>query len=316
MYSMEIMKSYHELHNGTNTGSQYGVEATAADTGIGYTFNSHDLERNPEELLKPYNPTVMNVFLQHADHPENRLLGAVGDLNNLGVHVATRGRAAAENLVDLYNQAIRNSVNKWAMQNGGSITALTFVPSGEEVLILASVNDKVDSDAFFRTIHTDTDTYMNNQKILDIGGTSACFGCTELTGYEDKLNLLKDAVANPTDDDNTARLYFEVLSEMRTAMADQLDVEKFADRLEGSEEDKRKALALRRLAWAGMLAYKENVHGLIKAISEVGPDPEVVKLFDQLYGCIPALPNTETHVSILKQAGVVRDMAASNNLEM
>lgn len=291
-------------------------DARSFADGLGFTFDGgeQDIPERQGHLL-PYNPTVMRVFGEHTRHPGNVLLGGVGDLNNLGVHVATRGRAAAENLVDLYNQAIRNAVSTWHRNHKSEVSAITFVPSGEEVLILASVQPGISAVDLFDTITLQTDAYMQNQKIIDVGGTSACFGFLELDGYDDRLVGL-DTAANGDDDEETARQYFDILADMRTAMGNQLDFSKFADRLDpASEHLKPQALALRRLAWAGMLGYKRSVHEIISSMSKHSDTPEVVELFARLAECVPALPDEASHIGILDQAAKIMARAQAGSAE-
>ena len=57
-----------------------------------------------------WNPLLMRVLSTYVAHPESILFGITGDIDNLGIYVAKNGRAKAENLVDLYNQIIRNEL--------------------------------------------------------------------------------------------------------------------------------------------------------------------------------------------------------------
>ena len=54
----------------------------------------------------------------------------------MGIYVARNSRAAAENLVDLYNQTARNYLKEWFVKHQKDIKALAFIPSGEEVFII------------------------------------------------------------------------------------------------------------------------------------------------------------------------------------
>ena len=85
---------------------------------------SKELEVTPktERIIKGepwnrlFNPLVMEIFLDYSSQ-RGELFAITGDLDNLGIYVARNGRPAAENLVDLYNQTIRNFLEMWTAEN-------------------------------------------------------------------------------------------------------------------------------------------------------------------------------------------------------
>ena len=101
-----------------------------------------------EPWSRLFNPLIMEVFLEY-QQGSGVLFGITGDLDNLGIYVARKGRPAAENLVDLYNQTTRNFLERWTAENRPNIETLSFVPSGEEVFIVGIAgNESTAQDLF------------------------------------------------------------------------------------------------------------------------------------------------------------------------
>lgn len=101
-----------------------------------------------------FNPLVMETFLDYSSQ-EGKLFAITGDLDNLGVYVARNGRPAAENLVDLYNQTIRNYLEMWTVENQGKIMSLAFVPGGEEVFVMGIAIDEDTPQAYLANSKTE-----------------------------------------------------------------------------------------------------------------------------------------------------------------
>ena len=82
-----------------------------------------------------FNPLVVDVLREYVEDGGS-LFGITGDLDNLGIYVARNGRPSAENLVDFYNQIIRNYIQGWVIDHSDSLRSVAFVPSGEEVFVV------------------------------------------------------------------------------------------------------------------------------------------------------------------------------------
>ena len=148
-----------------------------------------------------FNPLVMETFLDYSSGG-GKLFAITGDVDNLGIYVARNGRPAAENLVDLYNQIIRNYLEMWAAENQQKIRSLSFVPSGEEVFIIGVTTDEDTAQNLFDKLRGGVMELMQNQHYIDLGETSVSFGGKVFGNELDlKIKTLADAIRAGKNDE-------------------------------------------------------------------------------------------------------------------
>lgn len=227
-----------------------------------YSLDKQERVIKGEPWTRFFNPVVMEVF---SDYHKQRgyLFGLTGDLDNLGVYVARNGRPKAENLVDLYNQTIRNFLENWAIENRDSLISMAFVPSGEEVLIIGTANNESAPLRLFEKIRDGTMSLISSQPFLDIGDTAASFG-GKIFGreHDPRIDNLAIAVMEGKPDEEVFPVYLELLSDIRKEMAIELDRQKFKDILGGSYP-----VEIRQLVLTRMLLYKRTTRQIVESLN-------------------------------------------------
>lgn len=244
----------------------------------GYTLGKQERVIKGGPWNRFFNPIVVEVFSDYYKQG-GYLFGLTGDLDNLGVYVARNGRSKAENLVDLYNQTIRNFLENWAVVNKNSLISMAFVPSGEEVLIVGAAKDEIVSTRLFAQIRDGVMSLMINQPFLDIGDTAASFG-GKIFGkeYNFKVGQLIVAVEEGKSDEEVFPIYLDILSEIRREMAIELDRQKFKDVLDGNYP-----IEMRQLVLARMLLYKRTTKQIIGSLNQLSK-AEITSLLQLLGG--------------------------------
>lgn len=231
-----------------------------------------------------FNPLVMETFLDYLSQ-EGKLFAITGDLDNLGVYVARNGRPAAENLVDLYNQTIRNYLEMWTAENQQNIQSLSFVPSGEEVFIVGVASDENVAQSLFSQLRDGVMELMRNQRYVDLGKTSASFG-SKVFGSEldPKIKLLTDLVKTNKTDEEVFPPYLEVISEIRRETAIELDRQKFRDILDGDYP-----VEVRQLVLTRMLLYKRTTREIVDSLNRLEEEDVefLLALLGNIYGIEP-----------------------------
>jgi hypothetical protein len=122
-----------------------------------------------------FNPLVMEVFREYTEEG-GMLFGVTGDLDNLGIYVARNGRPSAENLVDFYNQIIRNYLQGWVAEHHDLLGSVAFVPSGEEVFLVGISKYSELPQRLFNEIRDGVMKLAREQQYIDIGDTATSFG--------------------------------------------------------------------------------------------------------------------------------------------
>jgi hypothetical protein len=231
-----------------------------------------------------FNPLIMDVFIAYIEEG-GTLFGITGDLDNLGVYVARKGRPCAENLVDLYNQATRNFLRKWFTENGSKIKTLAFIPSGEEIFVVGIASDKRAPRDLFDQLRGGVMEFMRSQKYIKIGDTSASFGGKVFDNELDpKIKQLVNDVNSNQPDEKVFPTYLELLSEIRRQTAIELDRQKFKDILGGDYP-----VELRQLVLTRMLLYKKTTRQIVESLNQL-PREDIAFLLDMLgniYGVEP-----------------------------
>lgn len=244
------------------------------------------VESENTQWSRLFNPLVMKVLLDYNNN-DNRgyLFAMTGDLDNLGVYVGRNGRAAAENLVDLYNQIIHNCLQKWRATRK-DILSLSLVPSGEEALVLGVSDGQDAPENLFNTLRNEVMLSIKGQPYIEIGDTAASFGGVVFgSEFDAQIQNLVNAVQQKNNsDDEIYPLYLEILSAIRNKTAVALDRHKFADVLEGEYP-----AHVRNLVLTQMLRYKEATRVIITALNSLSEENlvELLVLLGNEYGVKP-----------------------------
>ena len=248
--------------------------------------NERIVKGEPWERL--FSPLIMEVFQEYCPK-EDILFAITGDLDNLGVYVARNGRPAAENLVDLYNQATRNYLEKWTIENKPNIETLSFIPSGEEVFIIGIASNNNTAQNLFNQLRSGIMEFMHNQHYIDTGDTSVSFGGRVFDSKLDpNITSLVNSVRNGKSDEEVFPLYLEILSEIRKQTAIELDREKFKDILNGDYP-----VEVRQLVLTRMLLYKGTTRKIVQSLNQL-PKEDILSLLEVLgdiYGVEPGKEN-------------------------
>lgn len=240
-----------------------------------------------------FSPLVAEIFEEYIKHG-GVLFGATGDLDNLGVYVARNGRPTAENLVDLYNQTIRNYLDNWTSKNEQNLLSVAFIPSGEEVLILGISKNAETPQRLFKEIREGIGQLMENQKFIDTGDTASSFGGIIFGNkYDQQIRSFVEGYNTKHPDGFLYPIYLSILTGMRTEMAIQLDRNKFQDILDGQHP-----IELRQLVLTRMLLYKTTTKNILKSLNSLDRD-EINILLNMLGNIYGINPGTETAVDNL-----------------
>src|SRR5688572_31196080 len=87
-------------------------------------------------MIRLWSQKILRV-LEAYSGSEAHLIGATGDIDNLGLYVAAHGRASAENLVDVVNHVVGDALQSFFNERQEEFPVYCLLPSGEEVFILA-----------------------------------------------------------------------------------------------------------------------------------------------------------------------------------
>ncbi|MGB9706691.1 MAG: hypothetical protein ACPLXP_01260 [Microgenomates group bacterium] len=226
----------------------------------------------------------METFLDYSSGG-GKLFAITGDVDNLGIYVARNGRPAAENLVDLYNQIIRNYLEMWAAENQQKIRSLSFVPSGEEVFIIGVTTDEDTAQNLFDKLRGGVMELMQNQHYIDLGETSVSFGGKVFGNELDlKIKTLADAIRAGKNDEEVFPIYLEVMSQIRRETAIELDRQKFKDILNGNYP-----VEVRQLVLARMLLFKRTTRVIVESLNRLPKEDveSLLALLGDIYGVEP-----------------------------
>lgn len=232
-----------------------------------------------------WNPLVMRIFTKFIDVPENTLFGITGDIDNLGTFVALNGRARAENLVDLYNQYIRNYFLRWGSRNSQVVIDMCFVPSGEELFLLGVSKDTVPVKDLFEKVNPEINEIIINNEYLKPAETSISFGCELLQETEliEKIRIMVHQMRN-NKTFNTFPLYLQIMEQIRNTLAQELDSQKFRTII---NNDKTLVILYRNFTYARLLEYKYSTRKSllkIKNILNKYLNDEKIELLSNGYG--------------------------------
>lgn len=223
-----------------------------------------------------FNPLVMEVFREHIEEG-GILFGVTGDLDNLGVYVARNGRPTAENLVDFYNQIIRNYLQGWVTEHHNSLGSVAFVPSGEEIFLVGISKNSELSRRLFDEIRDGVMKLTREQQYIDIGDTAASFGGVIFGDkYKNEARKMVENLQQGADDSVVYPLYLATMKKMRGDLAIALDSQKFKDILGGNFP-----IEMRQLVLSRMLLYKRITRQIIMALNSLAPE-ETTQILDMV----------------------------------
>ncbi len=185
---------------------------------------------------------------------EDALLCITGDIDNLGVYVATSGRAQAENLVEMINHILGNLLSKNLSNKN-----IVYIPSGEEVIIMSLGERSVLQKGSL--LFDKKEVSSINHKIKD---ELALYGYPQYIGIsfgvkifgKEELAPLVDTFLSSEKISFKNNAYFSLLLKIRSDLAHELDKQKFMDILENNHT--LNEVYLRNLVYKEMLNYKEN----------------------------------------------------------
>jgi hypothetical protein len=207
----------------------------------------------------------MRVLVNSTHNPNSILFGITGDIDNLGIYVAKNGRAKAENLVDLFNQIIRNESIRWARAHNDCMDDMTFIASGEEIVILGICRDRTVVDDLFHNINANINRLLRDNHFIDIGETGISFGCAIFADLDliKKIAWLAERTKNFTGE-NEFILYLEIMEQIRNILAKELDKIKFKDLWKTSLENE---ILYRNFVYAYLLDYKYNTARALRRLA-------------------------------------------------
>jgi len=214
-----------------------------------------------KEWDKPYNPLIIEVMKNY--DKDSFLFAITGDLDNLGIFVARRGRAKAENLVDHYNQVIRNTLQKWAEQNENNLSGICFIPSGEEIFILGVSNKKEILYGLFDNFKEEVIKNLKKDNPITIEMTLPNFGGVIIKeGLREEIRGLirKDEKGEVK---KAYEIYLNLMEKIRNETARELDINKFKGLVIGDYP-----VQLRNIIFSQMLKYKSRTKEILKSIDK------------------------------------------------
>lgn len=250
--------------------------------------------------IRIWSKKIVSVLRYYRSNPHVVLFGVTGDLDNLGVYVASNGRAKAEVVVDSYNRVIGSLFYQFMSDHPHLFYESHFLPAGEEVFILGTCADEDIAKQLFSHLR---DTSVPEVLVEcglgeDVSATDVSFGCSTLNALvsESFLDEMLARVEGP-DVLGANRLYIAVLQQIRNALAVQLDLEKFSN----ISEDPQVAILLRNIVYTKTLQYKASTKGLIVELGErLATDQETYNRCIRILGRDYGLPVGE-HESILAE---------------
>ncbi len=249
--------------------------------------------------IRAWSKKVVSVLRYFQLHPHVTLFGITGDIDNLGIYVATNGRAPAEILVDTYNRMIGSVYYDYLQSHPHEFFETCFIPSGEEVFILGTASDISAAEALFHHLKDQSIVSLLTENTpLDCGETDVTFGCSTFDREFVILSvdhLLAAVEGSDHLDANTS--YLEVLSALRAKLSVRLDIEKFSSLGVGEKE----VLLLRNLVYLKTLQYKRETKkllidiGSLRGMSSDELQP-LIDLIGEHYGLKDADPEQITKI--------------------
>lgn len=201
-----------------------------------------------------------------------RLIGATGDIDNLGLFVASNGRAKAENLVDIVNHVVGDSLNTFFDHRSNDFPAYCLLPAGEELLVLAVCHRKAAYDDFSAHL-SDMTGAIHQCSPIPARSIGISFGTRFFKknfAYPRARKLIRAVYAS--DKSIANKLYLDIMHDLRHELAENLDKQKFRS-LKGGDE---LPTMYRNLVYQETVEYKRKTkETLLKVQAKIALDPSL-----------------------------------------
>jgi len=248
--------------------------------------------------IRIWSKKIVAVLHHYQANPQTVLFGITGDIDNLGVYVATNGRAKAEILVDTYNRVIGSIFYQFLGRHPHMFHESQLLPAGEEVFILGTCVTTQIAEKLFQHLKNTPIPELIIKAGLDseVTTTDVSFGCCILSPTINTIPI--DSMLtriNAGDIVGANRDYINTMQQIRGILANQLDLEKFDD----ITQDEDTVVLLRNIVYAKTLQYKESTRELLLKIDRrLLADPALRARFVAILGSKHGLA-TKDHRQIL-----------------
>lgn len=222
---------------------------------------------------------VISLFQRYVEENDKIFIGITSDIDNLGTHVATYGRAISQNLVDYYTNIIIDYLFKY--QKIVNEDNFVFIPAGEEVTILALVKKESEFNQFIDGLRDFVAEKIYSLRVIEKGTTGIAFGGKTFPDnrfYEMVTTFINNLENNdyiPTKD------YYDILNRIRSDISIFIDRQKFAnfELIEDSD-----FIFLRNVIYSQLINYKINTMELLNNIAPLLGTMEIDNKLKTEYG--------------------------------
>ena len=202
---------------------------------------------------------------------QEKLFAITGDIDNLGLYVATNGRAKAECLVDDYNNIINKEICTFCSEHNIRNVLLL---SGEEIFGMGIINcyDSIEEIRIFLNTINHTLKEKSNYFFPYV---TISFGIIDI----DKTfnSLIKEIIQTSYN----VVLFTDFIYKIRVALTTALDKEKFSNLPMKTDAD---LIFYRNVVYTKMIQYKKETKKLLLALSNFKGREELVKEYGTRYG--------------------------------
>lgn len=229
-------------------------------------------------IQRLWSKKMLHILTAYAENPTLHLFGITGDIDNLGIFVATNGRPMAENLVDIYNRVIGYYMLQFVRNNRATIPSFCMIPSGEEIFALGVSTSKTSANKFFSDLRKEMNPFIHSNALIFHEMVTISFGCRVLNKPL-RRRKIQEFIELVRKKDNMAasRLYLEILLAIREELARDLDNQKFKSlmlRQSGS------AILFRNVVYLRLHEYKEGTRKTLERIgARLRKNPQLLREF-------------------------------------
>lgn len=209
---------------------------------------------------------ILAVVDYYTSHPNTRLFGITGDLDNLGVYVSRNGRPLAENLVDVYNRLIGAFMCSFTGRHRSKVQRFCMIPSGEEVFSVGATTDTSVAGKFFKLLVSEVNGFIRANAPFFSDEVTVSFGCKVFPNKTIRplaIRFVEGVNRQQTSEASTA--YLELMLAMRRELAYELDRVKFLS-LNASELDL--VVLFRNVVYAKLREYKDGTRTALLTLAE------------------------------------------------
>src|SRR3989338_1698599 len=120
---------------------------------------------------------VLKYYHDH-EHPDLFLFAVTGDIDNLGMFISRNGRAAGQNLIDVYLRLMGLFMHVYVREHREDIMSFAFLPAGEEVTVMGVARTKEACQEFFDVVQNRLSRFIvENDPIIGDENVTVAFGC-------------------------------------------------------------------------------------------------------------------------------------------